>query len=215
MSHFIEISEFQLNTEALEACSLISSLGAVEPAANEGVAERGFFRSLSRDGRYSCISAWHDERVDFISEGAIVLAGMREVVGVSVMSYRVRVGEVLADSHPLEGSPSVPRTLSGSPSDATIVTAARSEEWGTATNPTVCAQFLGLDCYAGNFLENWDVYESVGNPNTLMLWLEWRDPKALDYFEETEALSLPDTLRRRHAHLKSATGFLKMRAPAQ
>jgi hypothetical protein len=50
-------------------------------------------------------------------------------------------------------------------------------------------------------LVDWDVYEAVLTPGNLALMLVWKNCKAIEYFENTDAPLLPDTHRVRHVRI--------------
>jgi hypothetical protein len=63
-------------------------------------------------------------------------------------------------------------------------------------------------------LVDWDVYEAVLTPGDLALVLVWKDCKAIDYFERTEALLVPETHRIRHVRvIRDYTMFDRREAP--
>jgi hypothetical protein len=75
-----------------------------------------------------------------------------------------------------------------------LVTDARPQEWHGTSNAPACAEWLGLDPYAGDMM-SWDVFEAVLTPDDLILMLVFKDQTSADRFSDIALLKPGARLR--------------------
>jgi heme-degrading monooxygenase HmoA len=183
----------------------------------DGFVDNIRYKSMQRDGWILSLSNWRDEKAvvrwrTMTRHHEVQELGRGEVL----KDYHLRVGEIMSDNQLPAGmqlkQQRTDETEVGEGKMVTIITATRPE--GHPANVTACSQYLGLDIYSGDMLVDWDVYEAVLTPGDLALVLVWKDCKAIDYFERTEALLVPETHRIRHVRvIRDYTMFDRREAP--
>jgi heme-degrading monooxygenase HmoA len=177
----------------------------------QGFVDNIRYKSLQRDGWLLSVSSWRDEKSlvrwrTNASHHKAQEAGRGNNQdngrGGILEDYHLRVAQVLEDTCLPQGQkldePRSDVTEVGEGPAITIITGMRPAEFEHTSNPTDCAQVLGLNYYEGNALVNWDIFESLQDPRALLLMLVWRDNTALEDFENHEEISLPEAYRVRH-----------------
>jgi heme-degrading monooxygenase HmoA len=170
----------------------------------DGFVDNVRYKSMQRDGWILSLSNWRDEKAVVRWRTAMRHHEVQELGrGEVLKDYHLRVGEIMSDNKLPAGmelrQQRTDETEVGRGRMATIITATRPQ--GHPSNVTACSQYLGLDIYSGDMLVDWDVYEAVLTPGDLALMLVWTDCKAIEYFEHTEAVLVPDTHRIRHVRI--------------
>jgi len=170
----------------------------------DGFIENIRYKSMRREGWILSLSNWRDEKAlirwrTTANHHDVQQQGRDRILN----DYHLRVGEIFADNQLPAGmelkQQRTDETEIGAGTMATIITATRPQDH--PSNVTSCSQYLGLDIYSGDMLVDWDVYEAVLTPGNLALMLVWKNCKAIEYFENTDAPLLPDTHRIRHVRV--------------
>lgn len=131
-------------------------------------------------------SVWRDE--DGI--GSWLGAAARRDRGVANAgaqhAHRLRIGTLMYDSRPSVGHEfkNTSRPTREPDHFLSFISAARPAEWAETSNPTHCAQYLGLDFYLGDQLLRWEIFESQLHAGLLGLSLIWQDADALEYYRK-------------------------------
>jgi heme-degrading monooxygenase HmoA len=148
----------------------------------DGFVDNERFESKLRPGWVLSHSTWRDEKsvVRWRTEGehhVVQGKGRFEIF----QDYHLRVGDVMADTHPPKEAPIQERRF-----DETEIGAAKIATF-TEITPIKGAAFtaqtdllpahLGLDLKNGTIVEH-DVFASIYNPGKLALLVAWKDPKA-------------------------------------
>jgi heme-degrading monooxygenase HmoA len=184
----------------------------------DGFVDNIRYKSMQRDGWILSLSNWRDEKSvvrwrTTMRHHETQALGRGEIL----QDYHLRVGEIIADNQLSAGTElkkqRTDETEVGEGTMATIITARRPE--GHPANVMACSQYLGLDIYSGDTLVAWDVYEAVLTPGDLALMLVWKNCKALEYFENTEEMLMPDTHRIRHVRIVRDYGMFDRREAPQ
>jgi heme-degrading monooxygenase HmoA len=184
----------------------------------DGFVDNIRYKSLQREGWILSLSNWRDEKSvvrwrTLMRHHEAQEAGRGEIM----QDYHLRVGEIMEDTQLPAGmelkKQRSDETEVGEGKMATIITAKRPE--AHPANAIACSQYLGLDIYSGEMLVGWDVYEAVLTPGDLALMLVWQNCKALEYFENTEEIIVPDTHRIRHVRIIRDYGMFDRREAPQ
>lgn len=170
----------------------------------DGFVDNIRYKSMQREGWILSHSNWRDEKAVVRWRTTMRHHEVQELGrGEVLQDYHLRVGEIISDNQLPAGMELKKQrndeTQVGQGTMVTIITAKRPE--GHPANVIACSQYLGLDVYSGDMLVDWDVYEAVLTPGDLALMLIWKDCKAIEYFENTEAMLVPDTHRIRHVRI--------------
>ena len=144
----------------------------------EGFVDNIRYRSLTRPGWILSLSNWRDEKSlvrwrtrarhhDIQERGrADVFAG-----------YRLRVGQVTADTHVPGGytltEQRLDETETGQAKAVTLTDTARDPAWVTSVTAEEAAEVLGLGHADAGGLVAWDVYDAVLIPGHVILTMSW------------------------------------------
>jgi heme-degrading monooxygenase HmoA len=157
----------------------------------DGFVEVVRYRSLTRDGWMLSLSTWDDEKAlvrwrTHARHHAVQERGRGEVF----LDYRLRVGEVAADSTLPDGE--VPRqqrldeTEAGPGTAVTLASARRAAASIAAASPRDVAAGLGLAPDAAGLVA-WDVFDAVLTPGDVVLLATWRDGAAAERAAEARS----------------------------
>ncbi len=148
----------------------------------DGFVDNERFESRLKPGWVLSHSTWRDEKsvVRWRTEGehhAVQGKGRFEIF----QDYRLRVGDVTADTDPPREAPIQERrfdeTEVGAAKIATLTEITPIKGAAFATQAELLPAHLGLDVRTSAIADH-DVYASIYNPGKLALLLAWKDPKA-------------------------------------
>jgi heme-degrading monooxygenase HmoA len=175
------------------------------------------YKSLTRDGWLLSLSDWRDEKALVRWRTLAAHHQAQEKRRGEIMSdYHLRVSQINEDSQLPEGQvlkeQRLDETQTGEGTTVTLINARRSAEFGETSNPAECAEYLGLDPYAGGML-SWDVFEAVLTPGDLIVMLTWRDEAAARVFKDIALM--PDGERFRRVRVVRDYGMFDRREAPQ
>jgi heme-degrading monooxygenase HmoA len=170
-----------------------SSAKALRPELEQidGFVDNVRYWSSTRDGWLLSLSNWRDEKSlvrwrTRMRHHEMQDTGRREIL----LDYRLRVGELLADTQLPAGhallAQRLDETEAGDGVAAVLVDAQRSPAWVRDTSPSDVASWLGLDPQATG-LVSWDVFDAILTPGHVLLLSSWRDHDAAEAFERDVA----------------------------
>jgi heme-degrading monooxygenase HmoA len=150
--------------------------------ATEGFIENERFESKRTKGRLLSLSIWRDEKAVIRWRTHGEHHGAQEQGRFEIFAdYRLRVGEVTADSQPPKGvrgeQKRFDETETGDAKAVTITVVAPGEGGATGAEPDRLPSHLGLDRGAAGLVDH-EVFESIYNPGKLVLLASWRDADA-------------------------------------
>jgi len=150
--------------------------------ATEGFIDNERFKSKRTEGRILSLSTWRDEKsvVRWRSHGehhAVQEKGRFEVFE----DYRLRVGEITADTQPPQGlqveQTRFDETDIGGAKAVTITELAPHEGATLGVGAALLHGHLGLPDHAEGLVDT-EVFESIYNPGKLLVLSSWRDADA-------------------------------------
>lgn len=150
--------------------------------ATDGFIENERFASKRTEGRLLSLSIWRDEKAVIRWRTRGEHHGAQEQGRFEIFAdYRLRVGEITADSQPPTGVPVEQKrfdeTETGDAKAVTITVVAPGESGATGTTPDLLPSHLGLEHGAAGLVDH-EVFESIYNPGKLVLLASWRDADA-------------------------------------
>jgi heme-degrading monooxygenase HmoA len=166
----------------------------------DGFVDNIRYKSLTRDGWILSLSGWRDEKSlvrwrTQVRHHEIQQKGRDEILA----DYHLRVGQITADNVLPQGyvltEQRLDETEVGEGTAVTLINAARPAEWRETTNPSDCAEWLGLNPWTGQST-SWDLFDAVLTPGDLILLISWKDSAAAEAYERTAMPADGTRLRR-------------------
>jgi len=166
----------------------------------EGFVDNVRYRSLTRPGWLLSLSGWRDEKSLVRWRTRAVHHDVQEKGRAGVLrDYRLRVGQVVADTRPPAGHAIAEQRLDetevGAARALVLVGVRRDPARLAADEPLASARALGLDEHADGLVQ-WDVLDAVLAPGDAILLTAWRDAASALAFERRAALPPDARLRR-------------------
>jgi heme-degrading monooxygenase HmoA len=152
--------------------------------ACDGFIDNERFESKRRKGHLLSLSTWRDEKavVRWRTHGehhGIQEKGRTEVFE----NYRLRVGEITADSEPPAGlaveQQRFDETETGDAKAVTITEVTPHDDRGVGVEPDGLPALLGLSAETESLVDQ-EVFESIYSPGKLVLLASWRDSPAAE-----------------------------------
>src|SRR5207253_2768476 len=110
--------------------------------------------------------------------------------------YRLRIGQVVADTHVPAGQVLLDQRLdvteTGAGAAVTLLDAERSPYWLKGASAEAVAKSLGLEAGASGLVA-WDVFNALTSPGDVIAVATWRDQAAAEEFESSA--NLPEDVR--------------------
>ncbi|KXV07965.1 antibiotic biosynthesis monooxygenase [Caballeronia megalochromosomata] len=183
----------------------------------DGFIDNTRYASLTREGWLLSLSNWRDEKslVRWRSTGKhhTIMQAARDRV---FADYRLRIGQVAADTHLPEGQalsePRLDVTEIGQGKAVILLDASRKPAWLRQAGPRGIAESLGLDAAAPGLVA-WDVFDALLAPGNVIAVATWRDQAAADAFARDTAL--PSDVRLRHVRVIREYGMFDRREAPQ
>ncbi|WP_162070404.1 MULTISPECIES: antibiotic biosynthesis monooxygenase [Burkholderiaceae] len=188
-----------------------------ELEAIDGFIDNTRYASLTREGWLLSLSSWRDEkslvRWRTTTKHHKIQQAARDRV---FADYRLRIGQIVTDTHVPEGHALVEQRLdvteAGAGKAVTLLDARRVPDWIAQAGPHVVARSLGID-EAAPGLVAWDVFHALLTPGDVIAVATWRDQAAAESFER-EA-SRPSDVRLRHIRVIREYGMFDRREAPQ
>jgi heme-degrading monooxygenase HmoA len=155
----------------------------------DGFVDNIRYKSLTREGWLLSLSGWRDEKSlvrwrTQVRHHEIQQKGRDEILA----DYHLRVGQITADNQLPPGHVLTEQRLDetevGEGSAITLINMTRPAEWKETTNPSDCAEWLGLNPWTGSST-SWDVFDAVLTPGDLILLISWKDNAAAAAYEKS------------------------------
>jgi len=179
----------------------------------DGFVDNERFASKRTEGRLLSLSTWRDEKalVRWRTQGehhAVQEKGRFEIFA----DYHLRVGEIVADTAPPDGTGLAQQRL-----DETETGAAKAVTITEITPnqgaPAIAQEAFGLDPRAGDLVDH-EVFESITAPGKLLLLASWRDAaSASDWRPQAPASG--DAMRHRRVRVVRDYGLRDRREAPQ
>lgn len=166
----------------------------------DGFIDNFRYRSLTRPGWLLSLSTWRDEKSLVRWRTRAVHHDVQEKGRGGVLrDYRLRVGQLVADTRPPAGHGLAEQRLDeteiGAARALVLVDARRDAARLAADAPLDTARSLGLDEMADGLVQ-WDVFDAVLAPGDAIALTAWRDAAAAETFQRRVALPADARLRR-------------------
>ena len=183
----------------------------------DGFIDNVRYRSLRHDGWVLSLSTWRDEKSLVRWRTQARHHGVQEKGRFEVFrDYRLRVGQVTTDSHVPPGhqlrEQRLDVTETGDSKTVTLIEAKRPEDVAEDALPDIVGQRLGLAVDRPGLVE-WDVFDAILAPGTLVLLLSWADDRAAQASEG--GMRLPGGARMRRVRVIRSYGMFDRREAAQ
>ncbi|GJH19071.1 antibiotic biosynthesis monooxygenase [Caballeronia novacaledonica] len=183
----------------------------------DGFIDNMRYASLTRDGWLLSLSSWRDEKslVRWRTEARHhkIMQAARDRV---FADYRLRIGQVVADTHVPEGQALLEQRLDateiGEGKAVTLLDASRKPAWIKQAGAQSVAESLGLDLAAPGLVA-WDVFDALLAPGNVIAVATWRDQAAADAF--SREATLPSDVRLRHIRVIREYGMFDRREAPQ
>jgi heme-degrading monooxygenase HmoA len=179
--------------------------------AVDGFIDNERFASKRTAGRLLSLSTWRDEKavVRWRTHGEH--HGVQEKGRFEIFAdYHLRVGEIIADSHPPQGARITQQRV-----DETEIGVAKSvtitETISNDAGPDALPVRLGLDPSAGGLVDH-ELFESIYAPGKFLLLSSWRDAAAASAWQPA---SVPKPLRHRQVRIIRDYGMFDRREAPQ
>ena len=175
---FVVIFEVQPNSGTLERLSRSRQIPEAQTGGDRRVHRQRSFRQQAHRERVLSLSTWRDEKavVRWRTQGEhhrVQEKGRFEIFE----DYRIRVGEVTADTAPPDGLPldqqRFDATATGD-AKAVSITELAPSNGGSGVAAERLAAELGLPTGTAGLVDH-EVFESIYNPGKLLLLAAWRD----------------------------------------
>src|SRR5260370_39516137 len=141
------------------------------------------FSSLRREGWLVSLRIWRDEKAVIrwrtrARHHEVQQKGRTEVFG----DYHLRVGEIVADNRLPAGQVLREQRFDETAAPAKLIALSEAGPEGLRDKPDAgaIADRLGLRDTANPGLVDWDVFESISQPEEFILLTSWRDAAAAD-----------------------------------
>jgi heme-degrading monooxygenase HmoA len=174
------------------------------------------FASKHREGRLLSLSSWRNEKAlirwrTHAGHHAAQERGRFEIFS----DYRLRVGEVTADSHLPKDAVRQERfdETEIAPAKIATVTEVVMNANDPATRPDLLASRLGLDLDGKGVVEH-ELYESIYHPGKSVLLVSWRDADAAQLWTPAKPDSA-EAIRHRHVRIIRDYGMFERREAPQ
>ncbi|MGN6528379.1 MAG: antibiotic biosynthesis monooxygenase family protein [Burkholderiaceae bacterium] len=166
----------------------------------DGFIDNFRYRSLTRPGWLLSLSTWRDEKSLVRWRTRAVHHDVQEKGRGGVLrDYRLRVGQLVADTRPPAGHGLAEQRLDeteiGAARALVLVDARRDAARLAADAPLDTARSLGLDEMADGLVQ-WDVFDAVLAPGDAIALTAWCDAAAAEAFQRRVALPADARLRR-------------------
>jgi heme-degrading monooxygenase HmoA len=163
-----------------------------------GFTDNILYRGLSREGWILSLTGLRDEQsiVRWLT-----LMGHHEAQdkdrGETLADYQLRVGEVMFDTHLLDGSqiaePRLEETGAAKGSAITLIDALQWPDWVNSHNAEEIALYLGFDLNSYGDCISWDVFDAIRSPGSIILLASWKDAASALSFAQSAIV--PDDAR--------------------
>ncbi|AET90806.1 antibiotic biosynthesis monooxygenase [Burkholderia sp. YI23] len=183
----------------------------------DGFVDNTRYGSLTREGWLLSLSSWRDEkslvRWRTTSKHHTIQQAARDRV---FADYRLRIGQIVADTHIPEGQVLQEQRLdvteTGAGKAVTLHEATRKPAWLGEVDPQTIAKSLGLDIAAPGLVA-WDVFDALLSPGDVIAVATWRDQAAADSYVREAAQ--PGDVRLRHIRVIREYGMFDRREAPQ
>jgi len=183
----------------------------------DGFIDNTRYGSQTRPGWLLSLSSWRDEkslvRWRVSSNHYKIQQAARDRV---FSDYRLRIGQVVTDTHVPEGHALTEQRLDATETGAgkavTLFEAKRAPEWVKEAGADAVADSLGLDRNAAGLVA-WDVFDALLTPGDVILVATWVDQAAADAF--ARAAAQRDDARRRSVRVIREYGMFDRREAPQ
>ena len=164
----------------------------------EGFVDNVRYASLTREGWLVSLSSWRDEKALVRWRTKAMHHEVQEKGRFEVFEdYHLRVGEIIADSHPPEGQAirdhHIEETEVGAARVLLLLEMTCPPEQVKHAAPAELAAKMGYAEHGG--LLSWDIFDAVLTPGHLVLIMSFRDELAVETFRASA--TLPDGVRLR------------------
>ncbi|RKP53670.1 antibiotic biosynthesis monooxygenase family protein [Pararobbsia silviterrae] len=182
----------------------------------DGFVDNARYASLTRNGWLLSLSTWRDEksliRWRTTPQHHKIQQAARDRV---FADYRLRIGQVVADTHVPTGHALLEQRLdvteTGAGTAVTLIEGHRVPEWVHEVGTDTVAQSLGLDTQAAGLVA-WDVFDALQSPGDIVAVATWRDQAAADA-DERRATASDDRRTRRIRIIREYGMFDRREAP--
>jgi heme-degrading monooxygenase HmoA len=174
------------------------------------------FTSKRTDGRVLSLSIWRDDKAVTRWRTHAAHHGAQEKGRFEIFAdYRLRVGEITADTAPPPGYTVVQQRFDATETgDAKAVTISEiTGAQGQADTPDALAALLGLGAGAPGLIDH-EAFESIYVAGKLLLLAGWRDAEAADAWSPGKPAAA-QPLRHRHVRIVRDYGLFDRREAPQ
>jgi heme-degrading monooxygenase HmoA len=172
--------------------------------------------SKRSEGRVLSLSIWRDDKAVTRWRTHAAHHGAQEKGRFEIFAdYRLRVGEITADTAPPQGYAVVQQRFDATKTgDAKAVTISEiTGAQGQADTPDALASLLGLRADAPGLIDH-EAFESIYVPGKLLLLAGWRDADAAEAWSPGRPAAAP-SLRHRHVRIVRDYGLFDRREAPQ
>jgi heme-degrading monooxygenase HmoA len=184
----------------------------------DGFIDNERFESTRTDGNVLSLSTWRDEKAVIRWRTQAEHHDVQEKGRFEVFEdYHLRVGEIMADSHPPPGlsieQTRIDETVIGEAKVCTITEVSPSDKAVPAAQPTSLPAHLGLDASVAGLLDH-EVFRGITIPGKLVMLADWKDAGAADAWAPRAFLGVA-SLRHRSVRVVRVYGMRERREAPQ